>query len=434
MSLCLRRIALCLCLLLNPAVAGAAGVPPSPAPPLRVGVLTDMTGSMADASGMGSVEAAQLAVDAVGGVVGGAGRQRAVTILHADYQNRSDLANRLSVAWLAQQRVDVLVDVPSTAIAVRMQNLLKAHDKMLLTSSASSAIIRHAPCHAVTLAWLYDRETLTRNLVQVLGHADKKRWFIVNNEENYSQTLSHTAQQSITASGGVVVGEAQLGKHMQGLKTLAERAAAAKADALFLAFDRSDVLYMLGHWPTEKTPGAWQQAVPLVFSGVFITDLHSLAEKNFGKTLPRFYTMATFYWNEDAGAQAWANQFALRNRSAMPSEIHANLYAALFHYLSSRTSETPHPEAGGAHGIWAAMQRTPLSDSLFQGDRIRADGLVLHPLFLLELKPTEARQNGWDYFTVLNKTEAKDLVLPPEESCLADDSRQSTDNTNGLKD
>lgn len=369
---------------------------------VRIGVLTDMSGGMAASSGLGSVEAAQLAVEDLGNVVNG----RPVVVINADFQNRSDLAQHISESWLSKQGVDVVVDVPNGPIASKLQDYFKEQKKILLTSSPSSTRFRDAACHNNSLAWLYSRDTLTANLIQSLvSEEKKKRWFIIKSEDGYSCDLAKVAKKRITDSGAELVGEAQFGKRMSGLSVILEQAEMVKADVIFLAFDRPDILHLLNHWPHEKH----EASQPVAFTTLSLCDVHELGNK----PLPTLYTVSPFYWNQDAPTREWSTKFAVRNRGAMPTDIQASVYSSVKHYLESLKVV----QAGDATDVLNHMRSTPLNDPLFGASRIRRDGLVEHRMLLLSSIKNEERHNPWDIYRIVHVINPQQVSLPPEAIC-----------------
>ncbi len=368
---------------------------------VRIGVLTDMSGGMAASSGLGSVEAAQLAVEDLGNNVNG----RPVVVINADFQNRSDLAQHISESWLSKQGVDAVVDVPNGPIASKLQDYFKEQKKILLTSSPSSTRFRDAACHNNSLAWLYSRDTLTANLIQSLVTESKKqRWFIIKSEDGYSCDLAKIAKKRITDSGAELVGEAQFGKRMSGLSVVLEQAKDVKADVIFLAFDRPDVLHLLNHWPQKH-----EAAHPVAFTTLSSSDVHELGNK----PLPAFYTVSPFYWNQDGPTREWSAKFAARNRGAMPTDTQASVYSSVRHFLQSLKVV----QADDTANVLNHMRATPLDDSLFGASRIRRDGLVEHRLLLLSSIKNSERKNPWDIYRIEHIINPQQVLLPPEAIC-----------------
>ena len=368
---------------------------------VRIGVLTDMSGGMASASGLGSVEAAQLAVEDLGSSVNG----KPVVVINADFQNRGDLAQHISESWINKQGVDVVVDVPNGPIAARLQDYFKEQKKILLTSSPSSTRFRDASCHGNSLSWLYDRDTLTHNLIQALVDEKKKRWFIIKSNDGYSNDLAKVAKKRITDSGAELVGEAQFGRRMSGLPIILEQAGAVNAEVVFLAFDRPDVLHLLNHWPLNKDQGS----IPVAFTALSLCDVHGLGVK----AIPSLYTISPFYWNQDNVTRDWSNKFAARNRGAMPTDIQASVYSSVRHFLQSlKASQTD-----TATDVLSRMKITALDDPLFGPSHIRSDGLVAHRLLLLSSLKENERSKAWDVYKIVRTVNAQNVILPTQTIC-----------------
>ncbi|NDE91151.1 MAG: hypothetical protein EB059_08475, partial [Alphaproteobacteria bacterium] len=269
----------------------------------------------------------------------------------------------------------------------------------------SSTRFRDEACHGNSLSWLYDRDTLTVNLIQALSAENKKRWFIIKSDDGYSCDLTKTAKKRIRDSGGELVGEAQFGKRMSGLTTILEQAEAVKPDVIFLAFDRPDLLHLLSHWPRDK------EAAPIAFTSLYVSDIHALGHKY----MPPFYTMSSFYWNQDDTTRAWSNKFAARNRGGMPTDIQASVYSSVRHYLQS-VKDIPEPSAD----IMTRMKAAPLDDMLFGASHIRADGLVAHRLLLLSSTTDQERSKPWDVYKVVRTIQPQNVTLPAQASCNND--------------
>lgn len=371
-------------------------------PPVRIGVLTDMSGSMAGAAGLGSVEAAQMAVEDMWKKQGTNPRQ--VIVINADYQNRSDLAAHISESWIEQQGVNAVFDAPNPVIAHKLDELFKKNDRLLFTSCRGPPM-HESPCPTHSMAWLYDRRTLTQNLIDELLAIGKKRWFILGNDDIYSMHVIRHAKDAIREGGGIVAGEALFGKRISGLDMVLEQSQKQNADIVFLAFDRPDILHILRNWPPSHMDGY----APLAISPLFISDVHELDARG----LPPFYTISPFYWNQDEATQKWAKKFARRTRGSMPSELQASVYVSVKHYLEALPADrTSTPSA-----VLARFKSAPLEDSLFGTSQMRGDGFLMHRLHLLAFRPKNERSEEWDYFKIIRTTQPEQLSLPEPMKC-----------------
>lgn len=395
LALMLKESLLALALFLPvPLLAGADAV--------RIGVLTDMSGSMAASAGIGSVEAAQMAVDDAGGALAG----KPIIVINADYRNRGDLAKEISQQWIDRQQMDVVVDVPNAAIATRLQPIFREKNRLLLSTCPSRDDVRGGACSGGGLSWLYDRDTLVRNLVAALIAEKRKRWFILSDDEAHNLAFVKNVKAQLKALGGEAVGEAELGARLQGVALALEHATSTKADVLFLALERPDLIHLMRHWPAG-TP-----SMPLALAGLSLGDVRALSHEN----PPPFFTTAPFYWAQDEATRNWAEAFARRARGQYPGDIHAGVYSSVRHYLASRKALGA-DGADSAEALLAHMREHPLNDPLFGPSRMRGDGLMLHRLHLLQLKPDNERQGPWDFFRIVRTLAPPELLLPQEIVC-----------------
>jgi branched-chain amino acid transport system substrate-binding protein len=366
---------------------------------VRIGVLTDLSGSMADAAGQGSVSAAQMAMEDASRFF-----QRPIAVISADYQSRGDLAQHISEDWINRQNVDMVVDVPNPIIASRLQELFQTKKKVLISSMPRRAD-DESVCGMNGLFWLYDRETLINNLVRGLIAERKQRWFILGNDSPQGMSRAALVKNSLQQYGGEVVGEAYLGPRMSGITTILNQVKPSQADVLYLAMERPDIMHILRRWPADLPP----DGPALAFGTMPFSDMYELQERN----LPPFYVATSFYWNQNETARAFSNRFAERNHGLMPTAIHASVYSAVTHYLHGVAAT----DSKDARTVLAHMKASPLQDNFFSNSRIRADGIVLHKIYLLLSKPAAERDGNSDFFKIVKTISGPDLMPPAEPHC-----------------
>jgi branched-chain amino acid transport system substrate-binding protein len=393
MNQALPRLALCLALF----CAGTAHAEAV----IRIGVLTDLSGSMASAAGQGSVEAAQMAVEDASKFL-----SWPVTVVTGDYQSRADLAEHISEDWIKKQNVDVVVDVPNPGIAARLQDLFREQGRILI-SSTPRRVDDGVSCDTNSLFWLYDRETLTTNLMRALIAERKQRWFILGSDTPHGMTRGSDAKSFLQQNGGTVVGEAYLGPRLGGLPAIIDQIKASNAEVTLLAFDRPDILHLLKHWP-EDAQGA-PQGPPLAFPSLLMSDMTQLKDR----PVPPFYILTSFYWNQNDAARSFSDRFAQRNHGNMPTSIHASVYSAVLHYLQSVAATNSKETAT----LLAHMKASALQDGSFTGSRLRGDGVLMHRVNLLLLKAAATRDTPYDYFSIERSMPPAELIPPREAPC-----------------
>jgi branched-chain amino acid transport system substrate-binding protein len=147
-----------------------------------------------------------------------------------------------------------------------------------------------------------------------------------------------------------------------------------------------------------------QALAPLL---VFLTDVHTI-----GLDVAKGMTFIDgFYWNADSESRAWSKRFFAR-RGVMPTMSHAGVYSAVTHYLRA-------VQAAGtddALAVAAKMRERPVDDFFAKGGRIRADGRLVHDMYLVQVKqPAQSRQ-PWDYYDILSTIPSAKAFRPIDES------------------
>jgi branched-chain amino acid transport system substrate-binding protein len=296
----------------------------------------------------------------------------------------------------------MVVDVPNPIIASRLQELFHAKKKILISSMPRRSD-DDAACGMNGLFWLYDREALMNNLVKALLAERKQKWFILGNDSPQGMSRAGTVKNSLQQQGGQVVGEAYFGPRMGGVATILGHVKASQADVLYLAMERPDILHLLRRWPDEPP------VPPLAFSPLPLSDMYDLKDRD----VPPFYIVTSFYWDQNDATRAFANRFAERNHGLMPTSIHASVYSAVTHYLQS-VAATDGKEAGA---VLTHMKANPLNDNFFPSSRIRADGTMLHKIYLLLSKPAAEREGTSDFFRIVRTLNGPELIVPAEAPC-----------------
>src|SRR5882672_5753406 len=120
--------------------------------PIRIGVLNDQTSVYADFQGKGSVLAAQMAVEDYGGKAAG----RRIEVVSADHQNKPDVGSVIARKWLDQDGVDLIVDLPNSAVALAVNEIVRQKNKVMIGSGAGTSELTGSKCSPNTVHWTYD--------------------------------------------------------------------------------------------------------------------------------------------------------------------------------------------------------------------------------------------------------------------------------------
>lgn len=394
-SIGLMAAALGLSLMLGAGTAAAQN------PPLRIGVMNDMSSVYADFQGRGSVLAAQMAVEDFGGKVGG----RTIEVLSADHQNKPDVGSVIARRWLDTDGVEMIADLPNSAVALAVSDLVRDRNKVMIGSGAGTAALTGDKCSPNTVHWTYDTWSLGHALARAVMQRGGKTWFFITADYTFGHDLEKQAGDEVAAGGGKVLGSV---RHPLGTPDFASflvQAQSSGAEVVAFANAGGDQTNVLKQ-SAEFNLGAKQKLVGLIFGINNVPALGLAATQG-------LLTVNAFYWDMDDGTRAWSRRFQERhpNRN-MPNDMQAGVYAAVLHYLKA-VDKTGQSQDGRA--VVAAMKAMPTDDALFGKGTIRVDGRKLHPMYLLEAKQPGQSKGDWDYFNVLATVPADEAFRPLAE-------------------
>ena len=372
----------------HPGRAGAA--------PLRIGVLNDMSGVYADYQGIGSVIAARLAVQDFGALPGG----RAIEILTADHQNKPDLGAAIARRWMDTDGVDMILDVPNSAVALAVTSVVRAKNRVMIGSGAGTSDLTGKACSPNFVHWTYDTWEAGHALGRAVVKEGGRKWFFLTADYAFGHVLESSMAEAVRATGGTVLGQV---RHPLGTADFSQylvQAQASGADVLGLANAGGDNTNTLKQAQEFGLSWTMRMAGPVVN----INAPHALGLAAMGGIL----IVTPFYWDRDEACRAFSRRFqAAHPRRNMPNDMQAGCYAATLVYL--RTVAALGGASDDGRAVVAAMKRAPLHDPLFGTTQIRADGRALHPVFLMQAKTPAESTGDWDFYKLVS-------VLPPDEA------------------
>jgi branched-chain amino acid transport system substrate-binding protein len=352
---------------------------------VKLGVLTDMAGQHADAAGKGSLTAVEMAVADYGGTVKG----KAIKVIAADHQNKPDVGADIVRNWYDNEQVDVVLDVPTSAVALVVQELTRKKNKVLIMSGAGSSDLTGTACSPNGIQWTYDTYALASVAGRAMVRAGDGTWFFIAAEDATGSALERDAADIVTASGGKVIGAAHHPLKPTDYAPFLSRAQASKAKVVALANAGGDTLSAVRQAAEFGLARGGQKLLALSMQ---ITDAHAIGLKD-GRGL---IVTDGFYWDMNDGSRGFAKAFFDR-MGRMPTMIQAGLYSATLHYLKaidqSGTDE--------AQKVIAQMRTTPVNDFFAQNGKLREDGRMVHDMYLFELKSPEESKSEWDLYKLL---------------------------------
>ncbi|MFD1625220.1 ABC transporter substrate-binding protein [Azospirillum griseum] len=381
-------------------VAASVGVSHADIPErgVAIGVLTDLSGVYADPTGKGSVEAARMAVEDFGGTIDG----KPIRVLMADGQNKADVGASIARKWIDQDKVDAIVDVPNTAMALAVQEITRATNRVLLTTGAGSKVLTNKGCSPTSFHWVWDTYALANGVVRSSLGQGSAKWYFVTVDYGFGHALEAEAAGIVTAAGGKVSGSARHPLNSSDFSSFLLQAQASGADVIALANSSGDMINALKQAREFGITEAGQRVVALT---TWITDIHSL-----GLDTAKGLMLTTgFYWNFDDQARAWSDRWTERmGDGRRPTEVHAGVYSAVLHYL--RAAQAAKATEGDV--VAAKMRELPIQDPFARNASIRPDGRMIHDMYLAQVKTPAESKGPWDYFKILRTIPAADAFQP----------------------
>ena len=370
-------------------------------PPLRIGVLTDMNGPYGDASGPGSVAAARIAVAEFGPTVLG----RKIEILAADHQNKPDLGVSIARTWFDAEGVEMVTDLTNSSVALAVQALAREKGRIdLVTSTATTAITNEA-CSPTAAHWTFDAYALSAGTGRALVESGAKTWFFVTADYTFGANLQKTAAREIERAGGKVLGSVLAPLNTTDFASQLLAAQASGADVVGLANAGADT--------TNSVKQAFEFGLTkkqkLATFLPFITDIKAI-----GLASAQGLVLTTaYYWDRDDASRDFARRFEAE-RKAKPTMIHAGTYSAVLHYLRAVRDAG----ASDAAAVMARMKASRVKDSVFADGYIRADGRMVHDMYLVRVKSPAESKGPWDLYEVLRTIPGEQAFQPlAEGSC-----------------
>lgn len=378
----------------------AQGTKPD-AVPLKIGVLTDISGLYADVTGKGSVLAAKMAVEDY--LAGGGKIKRPIEVLSADHQNKPDIAASTAREWIDRNGVDVIADVPNSAIALAVNHIARDKNKVMLASGPSSSDLTGKSCSPNTVHWTYDTYALAAGAATAVVKSGGNTWFTLTTDYAFGHAMEQDIKNVLEKNGGKLIGSVKTPLNAPDFSAFLLQAQASKAQVVGLINAGGDTINSIKQAVEFGiTTGGRQRLVATV---LYITDVHALGLQ----TAQGLQFTEAFYWDLNPQTRAWSKRFAARNGNRYPSALHAGVYASVLHYL--RAVEASGQSVDGK-AVVDKMKALPTDDPLFGKGSIREDGRKIHDMYLFEVKKPSESKYPWDYYHVRRTIPAAEVWRP----------------------
>jgi branched-chain amino acid transport system substrate-binding protein len=367
---------------------------------VKLGVLNDRSGVYSDLTGEGSVIAARMAAEDFKASEKGI----KVDIVGADHQNKPDIGASIARQWYDQESVDVILDVPTSSVALAVNGIAREKNKILINSGGGTSDLTGSQCSPNTVHWTYDTWALANGTGGAMVKRGGNTWFFVTADYAFGHALERDTAALVTKAGGKVVGTVRHPFPGQDFASFLLQAQSSGAKVIGLANAGGDFTNTMKQAAEFGIVQGGQSLAGLL---VFITDVHSL-----GLQVAQGLVMTeAFYWDQNDQTRAWSKRFAERNGGKMPTMVHAGVYAGALHYLKAVEALKGKDTAR----VMAKMKEMPTDDPLFGKGMIRQDGRKIHDMYLFEVKKPAESKDPWDLYKQLATIPADQAFRPLNE-------------------
>ncbi|MCC5858202.1 MAG: ABC transporter substrate-binding protein [Ectothiorhodospiraceae bacterium] len=366
---------------------------------VRIGAMVDMSGVYSANGGPGAVVAVEMAIDDFGGEVLG----KPIELLSADYQNRVSVAQATARRWFDERDVDMIIESTDSASALALFDL--GNDRERITIAAGSATTRMTGdgCSRYGIHYVYDTFALATGTGNAIVQEGNTEWYFITADYAFGHSLEQDTENIVLASGGNVLGKS---RHPLGSTDYASyllQAQASGAQVVGLANAGNDFSTAV-----EQAHEFGITAGGQILAGmlVFLTDINAL-----GVDVAQGMQFTTgFYWDYDDETRAFSERFYERH-GAMPTMIQAGAYSATMHYLQAI-------EATGTDNADAVMEylrSNPIEDFFSRNGYLRADGRMVHDMYLAEIKSPAESESTWDMVRIIREIPGDEAFRPLED-------------------
>ena len=351
---------------------------------VRIGIITDMSGVYADLDGQGGVEAIKMAIADAGGAVNG----KKIELVYADHQNKPDVAAAKAREWFDTNGVDMLIGGTNSGTNLAMAKVAAEKHKVFISVGGGSSALTNEQCAPTTIHWAYDTTALAKGTGGAVTKAGGKTWYFLQADYAFGAALESDTAKVVEANGGKVLGVVKHPLSASDFSSFLLQAQASKAQILGLANAGGDTINAI------KAANEFGITKTMKLAGLlmFIQDVHSLGLK----TTQGMYLTDSWYWNKTPETRAWGRRY-FDIMKKMPGSLQAADYSAVTNYLlavkATGTDDTDK--------VLAKMKASKVNDVFAKDGWIRADGSMIHDMYLMQVKTPEASKEPWDYYNVI---------------------------------
>jgi branched-chain amino acid transport system substrate-binding protein len=374
---------------------------------VKIGALSDQSGLYSDLGGPGSTLAAQMAIEDSGLTAKG----WKIDVISGDHQNKPDIGTSIARQWFDVEKVDVIVDVPNSGVALAVNNVVKEKNGVYINSGAATSDLTNAQCSPNTVHWTYDTYMLAHTTGQALVKAGGTSWFFLTADYAFGAALERDTTAVVTANGGKVIGGVKHPLNTSDFSSFLLQAQSSGAKVIGLANAGGDTTNSIKQAAEFGLTKSGQKLAALL---LFLTDVKSI-----GLDIAQGLNFTeTFYWDMNDQTRAFSDRFAKRMKNgAPPTMVQAGVYAGLSHYFKALDALGENPHDGVK--IVDKMKSMPTEDALFGKGEIQPNGRTIHTAYLFEVKKPAESKGPWDLYKLVGSVPGDQAFTPLGKSACA---------------
>jgi len=366
---------------------------------VKIGIMTDLSGQLADSTGAGSILAAQMAVEDFGPIDG-----MKIELISADHQNKADIGASTARKWYEVDGVDAIMDVPNSAVALAVQQITRERDKIAIFSSPASSDLTGKACSPNGIHWTYDTYSLAHVTGEAVVAGGLKNWFFLTSDYAFGHALERDTGAVVQASGGKVWGNVRMPANSSDFSSFLLQAQSSKADVVALATAGLDTQNAIKQAAEFGITASGKNIVALLLAD---TEVNAIGLKD----TQGIRLTAPFYWDMSPETRAFSKRF-FDKRKLMPTFYQAGVYGAVTHYLKA-VKATKTDDAGK---VMAHMKANLVNDFMTKDGKIREDGRLARDMYLFQVKTPQESKYPWDYYKMVATVPADRATRPLAES------------------
>ncbi|AHB04488.1 ABC transporter permease [Pandoraea pnomenusa 3kgm] len=383
-------------------LTSVAGMAQLPDRPVKVGVLTDMSGTYSAMGGAGSVVAAQMAID---DCLAAECKGMKIELVSADNQNKADVAANKAREWFDRDNVDAIADLTNSAAALAVQKLAMDKQRVVLFSGPATTRLTNEDCSPTGFHWMFDTYSQSAATARAVVGNGGKSWYFITVDYAFGHSLEKDAADIVKTLGGTVVGQSRHPLNASDYASFLLQAQSSKAQVVALANGGQDTVNALKQ---AREFGIVQRGQKLAALLVFLSDVHALGLN----TAQGLLFTDGFYWDFDDASRAWSARFQKKYKNLKPTMVQAGVYSSVLHYLRA-VAATQSVDAGV---VAQKMRELPIRDPIMHNASIRPDGRVIHDMYLFRVKTPAESRGPWDYYTKVATVPATEAFQPLSKS------------------